>query len=153
MESLAAERKSQGRLYVHVECERATLVTGRDWIGLCNPFAQTMGTICSHCGRSYGLKHFVWQDSGANLQTYVRRLRKMCPLFWRMWFWWSGPISGAVVGASVLHFVGPSIPVENQLPSGAWDAIGAFFGVFLIPYLITPWLCPHAVGIEFHREQ
>ncbi|WP_145384764.1 hypothetical protein [Stieleria neptunia] len=76
------------------------------------------------------LKHFAWQDTGENLQVYVRRLRKKCPFFWRMWFWWLGPLCGAVVVAIAMHGVGPMIPVKNKLPSGAWAAIGAFFGLF-----------------------
>lgn len=147
------DAESDGRLYVHDKCDRATCVAGNNWVGLCNPFAQTLGTMCTHCRKSDSLTHFAWQDTGENLQSYVRRLRKQCPIFWRMWFWWIGPLSGAVLVAVALYFVGPWIPTKNPLPRGAWAGIGAFSGLFLAPFLITPWVAPRAIGIEFHREK
>lgn len=149
----ASVTETDGRPYVHDKCNRATVVTGSDWVGLCNPFAQTMGTICSHCGTSASLKHFAWTDTGENLQAYVRRLRKKCPVFWQMWFWWLGPVCGAVLVAVALHYIGPMFPLKNELPPGAWAGIGAFHGLFVIPFTVTPWLAPRASGIEFHRER
>ena len=74
-------------------------------------------------------------------------------MFWRIWFWWLGPLCGAALGAVLLYFVGPMIKLKNELPPSAWAAIGAFFGLFLAPYLVTPYLAPLAIGTKFHRER
>ena len=144
---------ARGRVYIHAKCHQPTGITGQDWVRLCNPFAQTMGTYCTHCKTSSSLKEFSWKDSGENLLRYVRRLRSTVPIFWRHWFWWIGPLCGAVIFAIVFFLVGPLIPTKNPLPAEAWAAIGAFFGLFLMPVAVTPWLVPRVTGIEFYRQR
>lgn len=141
-----------GRAYVHERCQKSTVISGDDWVGLCNPFAQTGGTICSHCGTASPVKEFAWLDTQENVLKYVRRQRRQTPMLWRMWFWWLGPLCGAALIALVLYFVGPLLPLKEELPRAGWAAVGAFFGVFLAPFAITPWLVPSVTGIEFHRQ-
>jgi hypothetical protein len=144
---------SEGRAYVHQKCQQSSIISGDDWIGLCNPFCQTSATICSHCNNAFPVKEFVWADTQENVLTYIRRVRRQTPILWRMWFWWLGPVCGAAIVALVLYFVGPAIPMEEKLPAGGWAGIGAFFGIFLMPFAVTPWLVPLVTEIPFHKEQ
>lgn len=147
----ARASRPKGRAYVHQRCRQTTLVTGDDWVGLCNPFCQTAGTYCSHCGKMFSVKEFQWANTHENLLAYIRRVRRRCPMVWRMWFWWLGPLSGALVVALLLYFIGPALPMKQKLPGAAWAALGAGFGLFLVPMMVTPWLVPKATGIAFHR--
>jgi hypothetical protein len=129
------------------------MITGSHWVGLCNPFSQTSGTICSHCGNAFPVKEFVWADTQENLLRYLRRIRSESPILWRLWYWCFGPICGAAMIGILLYFIGPHIPMKDKLPAPAWGAIGAFFGLFLIPYAVTPWLIPRVTGIRFHEKR
>ena len=152
MENSHTDNNSNGRVYIHERCKQGTMITGTHWRGLCNPFSQTSGTICSHCQRAFPVKEFMWADTQENVLTYLRRLRSETPVVWRMWFWWLGPLCGAAFIAALLYFIGPVIPMEKQLPAAGWAAIGAFFGIFVTPYAITPWLVPLVTGIRFHEQ-
>ena len=142
---------AEGRAYVHERCSQSTVISGDDWVGLCNPFTQTSHTICSHCNNGFPVKEFAWADTNENVIKYVRRIRRQVPVFWRMWYWWLGPAIGAAIVAIVLFFVGPSIPMKEKLPAPAWAAIGAFFGIFIVPFAVTPWFVPRMTAIEFHK--
>ncbi len=144
---------ADGRAYVHTRCQQTTVISGDDWLGLCNPFSQTSGTICSHCNNGFPVKEFEWADTRENVMSYVRRVRRQTPLLWRMWFWWLGPLCGAAIVAVILYFVGPNIPMKKQLPAAGWAGIGAFFGIFLMPFAVTPWLVPKITGIPFHKQR
>lgn len=85
--------------------------------------------------------------------AYVRRIRRQTPMLWRMWFWWLGPLCGAAIVALILYFVGPNLPMKKQIPAAAWAGIGAFFGIFLMPFAVTPWLVPKVAGIAFHKQK
>ncbi|MCC9603717.1 hypothetical protein LOC67_24470 [Stieleria sp. JC731] len=69
-----------------------------------------------------------------------------------MFFWWIGPLFGAVLVAGLLYFIGPMIKLENEIEPAGWAAIGAFFGLFLMPFSVTPWLAPRAIRKPFHKE-
>lgn len=69
-----------------------------------------------------------------------------------MWFWWLGPVCGAALVAILLYFIGPNIPMKEKLPPEAWAGLGAFFGLFVMPYAVTPWLVPLVTGIRFYKE-
>ena len=144
---------SQGRVYVHQKCKQSTMISGDDWVGLCNPFQQTSHTICTHCNNGFPIKEFAWLDTQENVLSYLRRIRRQVPMLWRMWFWWLGPVCGAAIVALALYFIGPHIPMKEQLPAAAWAAIGAFFGIFIMPFAVTPWLVPRMTGIPFHEHQ
>lgn len=141
-----------GRAYIHRKCQQSTFISGDDWVGLCNPFSQTSATICSHCNCASPVKEFEWADTNENVMTYIRRVRRQAPILWRMWFWWLGPLSGAAIVALILYFVGPFFPMKEQLPAAGWAAIGAFFGIFAMPFAVTPWLVPKVTGIPFHKQ-
>tara|TARA_R110002073_G_scaffold334669_2_gene524669 strand:- start:15 stop:467 length:453 start_codon:yes stop_codon:yes gene_type:complete len=141
-----------GRAYIHQKCQQSTVISGDDWIGLCNPFTQTSATICSHCNNEFPVNEFEWADTHENVMTYIRRIRRHVPFFWRLWFWWLGPLTGAAIIAILLYFVGPLFPMKEQLPAAGWAAIGAFFGIFLMPFAVTPWLIPKVTGIAFHKQ-
>lgn len=70
-----------------------------------------------------------------------------------MWFWCLGPLTGAAMVAILLYFIGPHIPMKQQLPVAARAAIGAFFGIFVMPYAVTPWLAARMADVTFHNEQ
>jgi hypothetical protein len=74
--------KPNFRVYYHVTCGKATIVSGDDYVILECPFRPVSGTYCCGCKTFVPLHLVRWADSDELLAAYRERVRAMVP-FWR----------------------------------------------------------------------
>lgn len=136
----------RGRGYIHRRCGSETVISGRHFVGLCNPFAPCSGTICMECGPD-STKNFVWADTGESVSRYRRRLRRASPGLTAL-NWLVAPAIGALIGAIALSGVeGPN------LSSTVASAVGAVVGILLMVLFIAPILTGLIVGKRFYQQR
>jgi hypothetical protein len=74
--------KPNARVYYHVTCGKATIVSGDDYVLLECPFRPVSSTYCCGCQTFVPLHMVRWADSDEMISAYRERVRKMVP-FWR----------------------------------------------------------------------
>jgi hypothetical protein len=74
--------KPNYRVYYHVTCGKATIVSGDDYVILECPFRPVSGTYCCGCKTFVPLHLVRWVDSDELIAAYRERVRAMVP-FWR----------------------------------------------------------------------
>jgi hypothetical protein len=74
--------KPNARVYYHVTCGKATIVSGDDYILLECPFRPVSSTYCCGCQTFVPLHMVRWADSDESVAAYRQRVRAMVP-FWR----------------------------------------------------------------------
>lgn len=119
----------QGRVYIHQACGTATNVTGKDLVGLCNPFELVIGTICANCGTPDSTSTFSWEDTGEKVSTYRRRGVMQMPLL-AIFSWLILPAIGGALGG----VIGSNI----QGKFGPMTDVGIGLGVFLMMLFVGP---------------
>ena len=103
----------EGRAYVHKQCGQATLVTGSNLVGVCNPFEFVMGTICANCGMPDSTGSFSWADTGERVSTYRRRGVMQMPIL-AVFSWLILPAVGGGIGGVIgSNFKGAFGPMTN----------------------------------------
>ena len=97
------------REYLHDDCGEVTVVSGSDFVGLCDPRLSVNETFCSHCDDFDKLKAFRWSDTDESLSEYRKRLRQLIPLYVRIagasWIFLVCIILGLVTGCLMTHVV------------------------------------------------
>lgn len=137
---------NEGRAYIHKTCGTTTVVSGKDFAGLCNPFAPCLGTICVKCGPD-STKNFTWEDTGESVSSFRRRVRRASPIL-TAWSWIVAPVIGAVVGGmAMLAFKAPNVSSE------AAAAIGAVAGAAVMAFIIAPVITGIIAGRRFYDQQ
>ncbi len=74
--------KPNARVYYHVTCGKATIVSGDDYVLLECPFRPVSSTYCCGCQTFVPLHTVRWADSDELVSAYRERVRAMVP-FWR----------------------------------------------------------------------
>lgn len=126
---LAEIKKYDGRAYVHKTCGNATNVTGKDLVGVCNPFELVIGTICASCGIPDSTGSFTWEDTGEKVSTYRRRGVMQMPLL-AIFSWLILPAIGGGIGG----LIGSNI----QGAFGPMTNVGIGLGALLIVLFLGP---------------
>jgi hypothetical protein len=134
-----------GRTYVHKTCGAPTIISGKDFARLCNPFATCLGTMCASCGGIDSTNNFHWQDTQESVSDFRKRLRRNSPKA-TLYTWILAPVLGAVVGGTLAAMF--KSPHVNQLVS---VIIFAAFGVFIL-YLIAPEITGIVAGKRFYDQ-
>jgi len=133
-----------GREYVHQECEGTTRITEEDFAGLCNPFNTVLETICVNCNEPRLLNEYAWKDTGEPLTKYRTRILKRGAPSWWHFYWWMGPLIGAIIGSGFCY-VGNVIDLLARGSAASFAFVGlclmAMFGTTLIANLFckTRW--------------
>lgn len=107
----------QGRPYVHKKCGQVTLITGSDFVGLCNPFEPCMGTICASCGGPDSTSQFAWADTQEPISEYRARLRAEAPASLKIWNYVISPLVGGGIGGAV----GAALDAKNPAMGTDWS--------------------------------
>jgi hypothetical protein len=74
--------KPSARVYYHVTCGKATIVSGDDYVLLECPFRPVSSTYCCGCQTFVPLHMVRWADSDEMISAYRERVRATVP-FWR----------------------------------------------------------------------
>ena len=74
--------KPNARVYYHVTCGKATIVSGDDYVLLECPFRPVSSTYCCGCQTFVPLHMVRWADSDESIAAYRERVRATVP-FWR----------------------------------------------------------------------
>jgi hypothetical protein len=135
---------ADSRVYIHDACGGETEVSGDDFARLANPFAWVSQTYCASCSSFAGLGRFCWADTGEDVPSYRRRLRRRAPLSLKLWAWVFGPLLGMAIGAAIGWFAASKGPVAGAVAGGLTGAL--FF-----PLLIVPYLAKWVWGIDCRR--
>ena len=136
----------QGRAYIHKTCGTTTVVSGRDFAELCNPFAPCLGTICAKCGPD-STKKFKWADTRESVSRFRRRVRRASPLL-TVWSWMIAPVIGAVIGT----MVGLALKGQNIAPIVV-ATMGATVGGATMLLFIAPFITGIVVGQRFYNQR
>lgn len=135
----------KGRPYVHNKCGQTTIISGNDFIGLCNPFEPCMGTICASCGTPDSTSQFVWEDTEEPISEYRRRMRREAPSSIKYWNYAISPFLGVAIGG----IVGGLLDSKNPLIGGS---IGAAVGAFVMFLFVGPKISGMMGAGEFYRK-
>lgn len=136
----------EGRPYVHKKCGQVTVISGSDFVGLCNPFEPCMGTICASCGGPDSTSQFAWADTEESISDYRARLRAAAPASLKIWNYVISPLVGAGVGG----IVGAMLDPKNPLAGGS---IGAAVGALVMFFFIGPKITGVLGAGEFYRKR
>lgn len=132
-----------GRVYIHKVCGEGTVVTGGDFVGICNPLSPCQGTFCASCQDFDRLNKFVWEETGETLSAYRKRLLKNTSPMVR--FWWVPAVAlGGILGA----IIGP-IFVENKMIMMPISAVG---GMALMFFGIGPMIMCMVPEYQFYKN-
>jgi hypothetical protein len=99
------------REYVHQACGEVTVISGRDFSHLADPFTLCTGTYCTICRKMVNLKAVAWADTGEPISVYRQRLWEESPrLRTSPLLRVVVPIAGAVLGALLGWLFAPIKP-------------------------------------------
>ena len=135
-------RKIDRRVYIHVDCDGETVISGFDFERVANPFAFVSQTYCAACENYAGLGRFCWADTGENIRVYRRRMRRLAPLSLKLCCYVVAPLVGAALAAGVGY------AIADERGKGA--LVGAITAILFVPILITP-LVAWMWGIDYRQ--
>ena len=87
------------RAYEHLDCGGVTVVSGGDYLHICDPYRICTGTYCCTCQGFVGLDRVVWADTGEIVTKYRSRMRGLTPMPLKVWRMGTGALLGGSVGA------------------------------------------------------
>ncbi len=73
------------REYRHIPCRGQTLVSGKEFANLADPFTGVTSTFCAACGTLDDVAEFEWVDTGEIVRSYRNRLRRAAPPSLKIW--------------------------------------------------------------------
>jgi hypothetical protein len=138
-------RRGESRVYVHDACGGGTRISGDDFARLTNPFCWVTSTLCRECEGFFKLRQFTWDDTGEDLASYRRRLRRRAPLSLKLW----GFVLGPLLGAGLCALIGVALAKDRI--AGAIG--GAAAGILIVPAFLIPYLSKWIWGIDYRRKK
>jgi hypothetical protein len=152
-------RLPTARAYRHQQCGSLTEISGNDFLRLANPFSVVGQTICCTCQRAIPIRQVTWADTGENVATYRKRLRRAMPLGRRLFFSCLGSIIGAIAGFLCGYLIGFLIigPVGNrpwwmQASGLIGGTIAAFAGLQFGAQLLPAHMMRLIWGLDYRGE-
>ena len=140
----------EGRPYIHDACGQVTVISGRHFPHLCNPFRFVMGTICASCGMPDSTKSFRWIDTGETVSSYRRRRVGKHPIA-LLFTWIILPAIGGAIAASVMLGMRPRNNPDLPDPTVA-GAIFFVIGGLLTALFIAPPIVELFSGRKLYNE-
>ena len=127
----------EGRPYVHKHCGQVTVVAGRHFPQVCNPFRMVTGTICATCGFPASTKDVAWTDTGETVSSYRRRRVKTHPIA-MLFAWLLIPLAGAAAGVMIGEAIRkPNAGADPFVVSLIFGGLGFLFtALFIGPALV-----------------
>jgi hypothetical protein len=122
------------RVYLHIDCETGTQVSGFDYVRLSDPFSMIVGeTFCCGCGTHFPLGAFVWEDSGETITEWKRRKRSEAPGLLIVFRFFLFPLIGGVIGGVLGHVIGKA----NEVPDPKGALILGILGGAILFFLLS----------------
>lgn len=131
------------RVYVHTKCGQSTVVDGREFVVLSDPFAFVEKTLCSHCGTPVDLEDVVWTDTNESIRFSREQTRSKLSLPARAWAYAIGPILGALIGS----VAGACWP-PHKVP----EIVTGLIGGAIIGWLVLQIPARQYLGMDFRRK-
>jgi hypothetical protein len=132
------------RSYTHLECEGSTVVDGREFVVLADPFSFVSKTKCASCGEFVELDRVAWSDTRETISSFRERLRLNLSLIARVWAYVVGPLNGAITGA----VIGMCWP-----PHKAPEIVTGVIGGAIIGWLVLQIPARQYLGMDFRTEK
>lgn len=89
---------SPSRVYTHKPCGGSTVVSGREFLVLSDPFAFVEKSYCAECQTYAALDDVVWSDSQELIQFCRKQTRRSLSPLAYAWGYAVGPLVGAIGG-------------------------------------------------------
>ena len=142
-------RRIDRRVYVHDECDGETIISGKDFERLANPFQFVSQAYCAACEKYTGLGRFYWANTGESIRDYRQRLRRLAPVSLKVCCYVVAPLVLAVVvaiAAGITYVVADERETESAGGDPYWSGLHHHSRNLLItPLLAWMW------GIDYRQ--
>jgi hypothetical protein len=120
-----------------------TVVDGREFVVLADPFSFVSKTLCTACGEDVELGDVTWSDTSESILAFRQRIRAQVSPMAGLWAYAVGPLIGHVVGG----IAGACWPPHKPPDVVAGAICGAIVG-----WLVLQTPARQHLGMDFRRQ-